>query len=267
MKSCSSWRPQRRWYSEACSTGTGWAGAWCAPGPALPSEAEARSSLYAEPPRPVGHDVKQPAHHGDVLHEHRHLALLLGCRGGPEVVKDERHRDHPQKKRSGPEPRLPADDQHQRRADLDDDAENQQHLDHRQPLGRHKPGCLGEAADLAESRQQENHGEQEPPRNGSELGDRIVHRLAFVGGASVHSERLNLQIYICKSRSERVIIGTSVMGADPSTSVVNKYPQSWDVPNVFVVGASAFRRTAATTRPGPWARSHSTRWTRSRRGI
>jgi len=31
-----------------------------------------------------------------------------------------------------------------------------------------------------------------------------------------------------------------VMGADPSTSAVNKYLQSWDVSNVFVVGASAF---------------------------
>ncbi|PYE87852.1 GMC family oxidoreductase [Phyllobacterium leguminum] len=35
-------------------------------------------------------------------------------------------------------------------------------------------------------------------------------------------------------------IGGAIMGSDPSTSVVNKYLQSWDVPNVFVVGASAF---------------------------
>src|SRR4029077_5269126 len=34
--------------------------------------------------------------------------------------------------------------------------------------------------------------------------------------------------------------GGAVMGADPSTSAVNKYLQSWDVPNVFVSGASAF---------------------------
>ena len=32
------------------------------------------------------------------------------------------------------------------------------------------------------------------------------------------------------------------MGADPATSAVNKYLQSGDVPNVFVVGASAFPR-------------------------
>ncbi|MFD1559175.1 GMC family oxidoreductase [Paraburkholderia silviterrae] len=34
--------------------------------------------------------------------------------------------------------------------------------------------------------------------------------------------------------------GGAVMGASPQTSVVNKYLQSWDVPNVFVMGASAF---------------------------
>jgi gluconate 2-dehydrogenase alpha chain len=30
------------------------------------------------------------------------------------------------------------------------------------------------------------------------------------------------------------------MGANPSNSSVNKYLQSWDVPNLFTVGASAF---------------------------
>jgi gluconate 2-dehydrogenase alpha chain len=34
--------------------------------------------------------------------------------------------------------------------------------------------------------------------------------------------------------------GGAIMGADPATSAVNKYLQSWDVPNVFVIGASAF---------------------------
>jgi gluconate 2-dehydrogenase alpha chain len=34
--------------------------------------------------------------------------------------------------------------------------------------------------------------------------------------------------------------GGAIMGTDPKTSAVNKYLQSWDVPNVFVVGASAF---------------------------
>jgi gluconate 2-dehydrogenase alpha chain len=39
--------------------------------------------------------------------------------------------------------------------------------------------------------------------------------------------------------------GGAIMGADPATSVVNRYLQSWDVPNVFVVGASAFPQNSA----------------------
>ncbi len=34
--------------------------------------------------------------------------------------------------------------------------------------------------------------------------------------------------------------GGAIMGDNPRTSVVNRYLQSWDVPNVFVYGASAF---------------------------
>ena len=30
------------------------------------------------------------------------------------------------------------------------------------------------------------------------------------------------------------------MGGDPATSVVNKFGQVWDMPNLFVVGASNF---------------------------
>ena len=44
--------------------------------------------------------------------------------------------------------------------------------------------------------------------------------------------------------------GGAVMGADPATSVVNKYLQSWDVPNVFVVGGSAFPQNAAPNPSG-----------------
>ncbi len=39
-------------------------------------------------------------------------------------------------------------------------------------------------------------------------------------------------------------MGGAAMGADPATSVVNKYLQSWDVHNVFVVGGSAFPQNA-----------------------
>jgi gluconate 2-dehydrogenase alpha chain len=39
--------------------------------------------------------------------------------------------------------------------------------------------------------------------------------------------------------------GGAVMGDNPKTSVVNRYLQSWDVPNVFVIGASAFPQNAS----------------------
>ena len=44
--------------------------------------------------------------------------------------------------------------------------------------------------------------------------------------------------------------GGAIMGTDPKTSAVNKYLQSWDVPNVFVVGASAFAHNAGKNPTG-----------------
>lgn len=38
--------------------------------------------------------------------------------------------------------------------------------------------------------------------------------------------------------------GGAIMGADPTLSAVNRYLQCWDVPNVFVMGASAFPQNA-----------------------
>ena len=38
--------------------------------------------------------------------------------------------------------------------------------------------------------------------------------------------------------------GGAAMGADPKTSVVNRYLQSWNVPNVFVLGSSVFPQNA-----------------------
>ena len=38
--------------------------------------------------------------------------------------------------------------------------------------------------------------------------------------------------------------GGAIMGTDPGNSVVNKYGQVWDTPNLFVVGASNFPQNA-----------------------
>lgn len=47
--------------------------------------------------------------------------------------------------------------------------------------------------------------------------------------------------------------GGAIMGADPSRSVVNRYMQSWDVPNLFVIGASAFPQNAGYNPTGTLA--------------
>jgi len=39
--------------------------------------------------------------------------------------------------------------------------------------------------------------------------------------------------------------GGTIMGTDPATSVVNRYLQSWDVANLFVIGASNFPQNAS----------------------
>ena len=43
--------------------------------------------------------------------------------------------------------------------------------------------------------------------------------------------------------------GGTRMGGDPKTSVVNKYGQSWDHPNLFVVGSSTFPTMGAGFNP------------------
>jgi gluconate 2-dehydrogenase alpha chain len=44
--------------------------------------------------------------------------------------------------------------------------------------------------------------------------------------------------------------GGAIMGTDPGNSVVNKYGQVWDTPNVFVVGASQFPQNAGMNPTG-----------------
>jgi gluconate 2-dehydrogenase alpha chain len=45
-------------------------------------------------------------------------------------------------------------------------------------------------------------------------------------------------------------VGGAVMGADPATSAVNKYLQSWDVSNVFVIGGCSFPQNSANPPTG-----------------
>src|SRR5215472_2682423 len=42
--------------------------------------------------------------------------------------------------------------------------------------------------------------------------------------------------------------GGTRMGNDPKTSIVNRYGQSWDIPNLFIIGSSTFPSIADSTR-------------------
>ena len=46
-------------------------------------------------------------------------------------------------------------------------------------------------------------------------------------------------------------IGGAALGTDPRTSALNRFTQSWDVPNVFVTGACAFPQNAGKNPTGP----------------
>lgn len=50
------------------------------------------------------------------------------------------------------------------------------------------------------------------------------------------------------------LLGGAIMGSDPKTSVLNRYLQSWDVHNVFVMGASAFPQGTGYNPTGWWRR-------------
>ena len=49
------------------------------------------------------------------------------------------------------------------------------------------------------------------------------------------------------------LCGGAVMGTDPKTSAINRYLQSWDVPNLFVMGASGFPQNAGYNPTGTLA--------------
>jgi gluconate 2-dehydrogenase alpha chain len=44
--------------------------------------------------------------------------------------------------------------------------------------------------------------------------------------------------------------GGAIMGTDPANSVVSKFGQVWDTPNVFVIGASQFPQNAGMNPTG-----------------
>lgn len=68
----------------------------------------------------------------------------------------------------------------------------------------------------------------------------IFPKIAKQLGGSITSVNGDITTYNINPYQSTHCQGGTVMGSDPSNSVVNKHCQSWDVENLFVVGASNF---------------------------
>lgn len=64
---------------------------------------------------------------------------------------------------------------------------------------------------------------------------RILNPTAVAGDAKKPGEHYNITKY-----QSTHTCGGAIMGSDPKTSALNRYLQSWDVHNVFAIGANAF---------------------------
>jgi gluconate 2-dehydrogenase alpha chain len=85
------------------------------------------------------------------------------------------------------------------------------------------------------------------PENDLRMSRYVVDRTVEIGrlmGGEVVSPGYRFGPYSIVPYQTTHPSGGAVIGADPTTSAVNRYLQSWDVPNVFVQGASAFPQKA-----------------------
>jgi gluconate 2-dehydrogenase alpha chain len=76
------------------------------------------------------------------------------------------------------------------------------------------------------------------------IGANVHQKIADELGGTMQSVNNKVTNYSIVPYQSTHVQGGTVMGSDPSNSVVNKYCQSWDVENVFVVGASNFPQNA-----------------------
>src|SRR3989454_956701 len=78
-----------------------------------------------------------------------------------------------------------------------------------------------------------------------EFAEQIQARIAREIGAKFDEGRRPRDRYNVINYQSTHIQGGAIMGTSPENSVVNRYLQHWDVPNVFVIGASSFPQNAA----------------------
>ncbi|MCA9878209.1 MAG: GMC family oxidoreductase [Thermomicrobiales bacterium] len=72
------------------------------------------------------------------------------------------------------------------------------------------------------------------------VAEEAMTRIATVMGGAIQYVSDTITNYSIVPYQSTHVCGGAIMGADPATSVVNKYCQSWDVSNLFVVGAANF---------------------------
>ncbi|MBV8567413.1 MAG: GMC family oxidoreductase [Methylobacteriaceae bacterium] len=84
------------------------------------------------------------------------------------------------------------------------------------------------------------------------LTDRFADIIQAMGAKQVMKEYRKGPYDITKYQTTH-LCGGAVMGTDPKTSAINRYLQSWDVPNLFVMGASGFPQNAGYNPTGTLA--------------
>jgi gluconate 2-dehydrogenase alpha chain len=75
------------------------------------------------------------------------------------------------------------------------------------------------------------------------LTDRFAEIIQAMGAKQVEKQYRKAPYDITVYQTTH-LCGGAIMGADRPTSAVNRYLQSWDVPNLFVLGASAYPQNA-----------------------
>jgi len=75
------------------------------------------------------------------------------------------------------------------------------------------------------------------------LTDRLAEIIQKMGPRSIEKNPRKGPYTITKYQTTHTC-GGAIMGADPKTSALNRYLQSWDVPNLFVTGATIFPQNA-----------------------
>jgi gluconate 2-dehydrogenase alpha chain len=86
------------------------------------------------------------------------------------------------------------------------------------------------------------------PQNDLKMSEYVTAKAVEIGkamGAKLVAGTARKAPYTITQYQSTHNTGGAVMGDKPDTSVVNRYLQSWDVPNVFVIGASAYPQNAS----------------------